>query len=191
MFRASRLHDYLCAESALLGAASSLAVSATVEDDDEASSLLSSCASSSNVRWGGSRHHHHRSRHSAPATRANCLVKFFHFCACSSSTRLEKECLVFLLTVLILTQLFLQLMNSLFRWKWRLKVDVFLCRQSISHNPFYDMLSARKKKAQNTRPWTVLDNSNLHSSSHKIIPDSWLESLQWWNICTTDWCQRQ
>merc|ERR1711884_816049 len=25
-------------------------------------------------------------------------------------------------------------------------------QQSISHNPFYDMLAARKKKAQNTRP---------------------------------------
>lgn len=29
-------------------------------------------------------------------------------------------------------------------------------RQSISHNPFYDMLAARKKKAQKT---------NLHSKS--------------------------
>jgi len=33
---------------------------------------------------------------------------------------------------------------------------IFISRQSISHNPFYDMLAARKKKAQKT---------NVHSKS--------------------------
>ena len=46
-------------------------------------------------------------------------------------------------------------------------------QQSISHNPFYDMLAARKKKAQKNSPWrgeVGLNDSVIQERTDEYLP---------------------